>query len=145
MEKKKKKSPPEKFFRQCVGVWFKVYGELLPKIKTEEGGFETAVPSFVGAETLHMKSILTDLRTRAENKNIIWTEDVATKRFEAFLRRAWEDPFVQRNFMLRIISNNRTKIFNTQTIRNGKSNINTGTAAKAPNVSIKPKGGFGKL
>lgn len=111
---KKKIAPPEKFFKQCVGVWFKVYEELVPPIEVEPGVFEKAVPSFIGAETRHMKSILKDLRERAERKNVIWTEEEAKKRFELFIRRSWEDDFVSRNFMLRIISNNRTKIFNNQ-------------------------------
>jgi len=144
MDKKKEKAPPEKFFRQCVGVWFRLYGELLPQVEVDPGVFEVAVPSFVGAETLHMKSILTDLRVRAEKRKVTWTEEEATKRFEAFIKRAWEDSFIQKNFMLRIISNNRTKIFNNQISKNGTNN-NSGGTAKAPITTTKPKGGFGKL
>ena len=142
MEKKKKRGVPEKFFRQCVGVWFRVYGELVPNVEVDPGVFEVASPSFVGAETSHMKSILKELRLRAEKRNIEWTEQEATKRFEAFIRKSWEDPFIKKYFMLRIISNNRTKIFN-QKDTNG--NVNSRATTKAPVVTTKPKGGFGKL
>lgn len=120
MGEKKNIAPPEKFFKPCVAVWFKVYGELVPPIEVEEGVFEIAQPSFIGAETRHMKSILKELRERAEGKKVVWTEQEATTRMELFLRRAWEDAWISKNFMLRIISNNRTKIFNNQiTKKNG--------------------------
>lgn len=128
----KKKSAPEKFFNSCVGVWFFVYGELVEQVETEPGFFEKAKPSFVGAETKHLKSLVKELRQRAEQSGVEWTEHEAKKRFELFLRRAFEDDFISKNFMLRIISNNRTKIFNNQITpkKNGKRTNTDWTAGK---------------
>lgn len=145
MEKKRKVAPPEKYFRPCVGVWFRLYEELVPPVEVEPGVFEKAVPSFIGAETMHMKSILKELRVRAEKRNVEWTEEEAKKRFELFIRKAWEDNFISNNFMLRIISNCRTKIFNNQIQNKNGNSIYSGRTSKAPVVTTKPKGGFGKL
>lgn len=147
-EKKKNIAPPEKFFKPCVTVWFNVFKELVPPIEVSPGVFEEAMPSFVGAETRHMKSILKELRQRAEKKNIIWTEQEATTRFELFLRRAWEDVFISKNFMLRIISNNRTKIFNNQiTKKNGsekdfRNNTNRTTTTSDSKIRALAKWGL---
>ena len=98
------------WWRQLVSVWFSVYGELV----VPPEGEEKAVPCFDTVESMQMKIILRELKSRAEKKEIEWTEIEAKKRWEAFLRKAWEDDFISRNFMLRIISNNKTKIFNNQ-------------------------------
>lgn len=119
-KKKNNISPPEKFWKPLVAIWENIYGELVPKVDDGYGNLETAKPSFIGIEMQHMKSLIKELRERAEKKNIEWTLEVAKKRWEAFLRKAWEDKFVSENFMIRIISNNRTKIFNNQiTPKNG--------------------------
>ena len=78
----------------------------------------------------HLKNILADLRERAEEKKIEWTEMVATTRFRAFVMRAAEDDFISRNFLLRIINNNKTRIFNNQITpkrkQNGQTNSTVG-------------------
>lgn len=120
--KKRKPMPPEKFFHAAAKVWIDLYGELLPP-DFETG--EVADPGFWtnGPDKRHLKLILMDLRLRAEKKNIEWTEETMKHRLELFLRKAWEDDFIWKNFMLRIISNNRTKIFNNQITpkRNGST------------------------
>jgi hypothetical protein len=151
-KKKEKKAPPKKrnapepFFNDCVSVWFHLVGELLPLVDNEK-----AVPSFTGAEPTCMKSLLTDLRLRALNKSIEWDKETAKKRFEAFIRKAWSDSSISKNFCLRIISLERNKVFNNQIIqkKNGSS-FNEGSANRrvnleSPKPTIKSKGGFGKL
>lgn len=140
VDKKNKISAPEKFWKQLVKVWFDVYKELLPKVEGND-----AIPSFVGAELRHMKSLVKELRERAEKNNVVWNEENAKKRWEAFLRKSYEDDFVSKNFMLRIISNNRTKIFNNQiTQKNGNNNWR-GAGKLRPHTEIKPTGDFGEL
>lgn len=142
----KKRNAPEPFFNDCVSVWFNLVGELLPLVDNEK-----AVPSFTGAEPTCMKSLLTDLRLRAANKNIEWNRENAKKRFEAFIRKAWEDSSVAKNFCLRIISLERNKIFNNQiTPKKHGNSFNEGSGNRrgnleSPKPTIKPKGGFGKL
>ncbi len=143
----KKVMPPEKFFTVCGLVWIEVYG----KVVKPPPGEEIADPRLWkdAVEKRHLKLILKDLRERAEEKKIVWDEETATKRFRAFIERAGEDEWISNNFLLRIINNNKTKIFNNQITKktNGQVRNNHGgggTKATAI-ISIKPKGGFGKL
>ncbi len=130
----------EPFWEQLVAKWFQVYGELVPTIKGNK-----AVPIFRGAEPKHMKILVATLRCRATTSGVEWTEKNALQRWEAFLKNAFKDDFISKNFMLRIISNNATKIFNNQiTVKNGSA-ANFRSAKTSPVVTTKPKGGFGKL
>lgn len=141
-EKKSKKRPPEKFFRQAGVLWIELYGEVMPLVNMEK-----AIPSFWknGAETRSLKTILIELRERAELKKIVWTEEEMKKRLRAFLMKAWEDSYISGCFQLRIISLNRTKLFNNQiTQKNGRKD-NTGRTSTTPTITTKPKGGFGQL
>lgn len=108
-----KKKVTEKYFQQAGNIWIKVYGELLPP-DPEDGSI--ADPGFWkdGAEKKHLKLILIDLRERAEKKNIVWTEAAMEERLRAFILRSWDDDWISKNFMLRIINQNKTKIFNNQ-------------------------------
>ncbi len=145
IDSKKKKVDPEKYFRQAASIWIRVYGELVPP-DPETG--EVADPSFWkdGAEKRNLKLILTSLRDRAESRGVEWTEENMAQRFEAFIRKAWEDDFVYKNFMLRMINNNKVKFFNNQiTPKRNAGNINSKGASSAPVVTTKPKGGFGSL
>jgi len=107
---KKSAAAPTQYWKILVAVWFDLYAELIPPAPCDE----KAKPCFDTIETFQMKIILRELKKRAEEKNIEWTEDEAKKRWEAFLRKAFDDDFISKNFMLRIISNNKTKIFNNQ-------------------------------
>jgi len=111
--KKRKPMPPEKYFKTAASIWISIYGELVPPDK-ETG--EVADPGFWtnGPDKRHLKLILIELRLRAEKKNIEWTEEEMGNRLRLFLHKAWEDDFISKNFMLRIINNCRTKIFNNQ-------------------------------
>ncbi len=145
VDSKKKKVDTEKYFRQAASIWIRVYGELVPP-NFETG--EVADPGIWsdGAEKKNLKLILVSLRERAESKGVEWNEENMSQRFEAFIRKAWDDDFVCKNFMLRIINNNKVKIFNNQiTPKRNAGNINSKGASSAPVVTVKPKGGFGSL
>ena len=110
--KEKKTILPENFFKACCGVWAEVYGEVVPAPPGEEKADPRIFKDKI--EMKHLKYILKDLRERAEEKKIEWTEMMATTRFRAFVMRAAEDDFISKNFLLRIINNNKTRIFNNQ-------------------------------
>lgn len=139
-EKKTKKISRggEPHWPSLVSTWFAVYAEQIPEV---EGS--PARPCFDSTEARQMKNIIRELRLRAQHKDVEWTEEEANKRFRLFLLRAWEDDFISKNFMLRIISNNKTKILNNQITP--KYGINKRNSGESPHVSVKHKGGFGKL
>lgn len=139
--KKRKKGVPTQYWQAMVKIWFDLYAELIPPPKGEE----KAKPCFDTVETAQMKIILKELRKRAEEKNIEWTEEEARKRWEAFLRHAFLDDWISRNFMLRIISTNKTKIFNNQITPKKNGNINQGSFGKKPHADINTSGDFGEL
>ena len=105
-----KQKKPEKFFKACCGVWTEVYGEVV----CAPPGEEKADPRIFkdSVEMRHLKNILADLRERAEEKKIEWTEMVSTTRFMAFMIRAAENDFISRNFLFSIINKNKKKIIN---------------------------------
>lgn len=151
-KKKKVKAPPEKYFQKFVQKWFELYYELVPcPVDEVSNELIDPKPVFDAIEARQLKNIVIELRKRAEERNILWTEEEALKRFEAFIRRAWEDDFISKNFMLRIISNNRTKVFNNQITPKydrSKTKLNTEYRRgnlESPAPTTKPKGGFGKL
>lgn len=118
-----KKTDPkgEPFWRDLIKVWFDVYADKIPP-DPEDG--EKAKPVFKGAETTAMKTLVAELRMRAAKKNIEWVREVAKDRWRNFLEKSFEDDFISKNFMLRIICNNMTKIFNNQiTPKKNEKNI----------------------
>ncbi len=148
-EKKEKKVAPQKrkrglatmYWQPLVKIWFDLYAELIPA----PPGEEKAKPCFDTVETAQMKIILKELRKRAEDRDLEWTEEEAKKRWEAFLRYAWTDDWISKNFMLRIISTNKTKIFNQQITpkKNGKKF--SGNIGNRVEPDIKPASKFGEL
>lgn len=138
---KRTAAPPTQFWKPLVKLWFDLYAELLPPV---EG--LPAKPTFDTIEAFQFKIIIREIKKRAEERSIEWNEKNALIRTEAFLRKAWEDNFISKNFMLRIISNNRSKIFNNQiTPKMYGGNNSTRRVKQAPIATTKSKGGFGKL
>lgn len=140
--KKKKAAAPTQFWKALVKLWFDVYAELLPKDKDGD----PAKPCFDSIEAFQYKIIIRELKKRAEEKKIEWTEKIAIERTKSFLLRAWDDNFISKNYMLRILSNNKSKIFNNQiTPKNNAGNFNSKGTGKIPDPKIKPSGDFGQL
>lgn len=134
-------APPTQFWKPLVKLWFDLFAELLPPVD----GLP-AKPSFDTVEAFQYKIIIREIKKRAEERNIEWDEKSALTRTEAFLRKSWEDNFISKNFMLKIISNRKGLIFNNQiTPKNDGGKNNTGRVKSTPVITTKPKGGFGKL
>jgi hypothetical protein len=148
MKKNKKvAAPPTQFWKPLVKLWFDLFEELLPPVD----GLP-AKPAFDTIEAYQYKIIIRDIKKRAEEREIEWNQKNALLRTEAFLRKAWEDNFVSKNYMLRIISNNRSKIFNNQITpkyvaprQNKEGSVSRRGNLESPVATIKSKGGFGKL
>jgi hypothetical protein len=156
--------PVEPHFKPCCGVWIEVYGNVVPP----PPGEKIADPKIWKdkVEMRHLKLILKDLRKRAEEKNIEWTEEAATTRFRAFVTAGGNDEWISKNFLLRILNNNKTKIFNNQITpkKDGRTGANgyaqgqstrnndyravdeqSGTKRIDGSKSADTKGGFGQL
>lgn len=142
--KKKKKSIPEPFFKACCIIWIEVYGMVVPP----PPGEKIADPKIWKdkVEMRHLKYILKDLRERAEEQKVLWDEVNAKIRFRAFIERAGKDDFISKNFLLRIINNNKTKIFNNQiTPKKYVGKNNTEGIANPERVGPKTRDDFGRL
>lgn len=141
-KKKRNTGAATQYWQQLVKIWFDVYGELIPPPQGEK----IAKPCFDTVETAQMKIILKELKKRAEGNDVEWTEAEAKKRWEAFLRYAFLDDWISKNFMLRIISTNKTKIFNQQiTPKKNGSKKTFGGNDNRPEPDIKPTNDFGHL
>lgn len=114
------KPPKEKkeilFWKTIVEVWFEFY-------KSKFG----ADPSFNAANGKHLKTILIRLEKLAKSKKIDWTEDVAKRSMEKFLQNAWEDQWLQQNFLLPNLSSKYDSIINKN--HDGKS-VNNSSSGK---------------
>lgn len=97
---KKSKAPPEPFWNELVEVYF----DFCRKKFGEE-------PSFDGSAPRDMKTIIKSLHERADKSNIEWTLNTAQFRFYKFLRFAYEDPWLSKNFLLQNINRQKDKIF----------------------------------
>ncbi|WP_353159299.1 hypothetical protein [Myroides odoratus] len=114
------KSPKGKkeiqFWKTIVEVWFDFY----------KSKFEVD-PSFNAANGKHLKTILIRLEKLAKSKKIDWTEDVAKRSMEKFLQNAWEDQWLQQNFLLPNLSSKYDSIINKN--HDGKS-VNNSSSGK---------------
>ncbi len=101
-EKKPKKvrKPPEPYWNDMVEVWFAYCRD-----KFNES------PSFDGSSPRDLKLIIISLHERAEKSNLEWTLDTAILRFKGFLDFAYQDYWLQRNWLLSNINRHKDKIF----------------------------------
>ena len=104
MSAKEKKPKKEKFvephFKELVEVWFNFCREKFNE-----------PPTFDGSAPRDLKGIIKALRERSETKNIEWTVDNAQKRFHNFLEFAWQEWWLQKNWLLSNINRQKDKIF----------------------------------
>ena len=96
----KKETTPEPFWNELVGVFFSFCRKEFNE-----------VPTFDGSAPRDMLSIIKALKKRAETKNIAWTLDEATKRFQTFLEHANKDKFLHENFLLLNLNRFKDKVF----------------------------------
>lgn len=98
---KKEKAPPAKFWPAVVKLFFDFIGEKIPGER----------PTFDGPAPRDLKSIMLALEQRAERANVSWTEETACLRLKNFLDAAWNDPWLQKNFLLSNLNRQKDKIF----------------------------------
>lgn len=126
--KKNTRGAATMFWQVLVKVWFDLYAELMPPVFDDKAKeYFPAEPVFDGPETKNMKLQLKVLRIRAEKRNVEWTEEEAKRRFEAYIRLAWEDDFCSKHFCFRGFSVRKNQIFNNQITpkKNGTSQQHT--------------------
>jgi hypothetical protein len=87
---KKEEEPPEPHWQQIVDLWFCFYKEKF-KIK----------PSFKDQDPKLLKKIIVQLKKRAEDKNVEWTEENALNRLKLFLEHAYARDWLKENFLLK--------------------------------------------
>ena len=99
MVKSKKKRPPEPYWNKLVSVYF----EFCRSRFNDE-------PSFDGSAPRDMKNILIYLRTRAEAKDIEWTEEIAATRWKSFIEYAFTNRWLAENWLLSNINRQKDAI-----------------------------------
>src|SRR5690554_930931 len=106
-------------WKVMVDLWFEFY-----KSKFEVN------PSFNATSGKSLKSILIRLEKLSVSKKIEWTEEIAKKTMRKFFEQAWDDVWMQENFLLPNLSSKYDSIINKKQNHNGKSvnnpNSNTG-------------------
>jgi len=116
--KKNTPAPAAKFWAPMVELWF--------TFNEEKYG---ARPTFHGADPRHFKKILDILEQRALNAGLQWTEGVAHERLGAFLDIAFQDPWMQQNFLLPHLDKFMDKFILNQ--QHGNSKISGKAAGRA--------------
>lgn len=98
--KQRKKKFIEPYWDAIVGVWFKFcidnYGDK---------------PSFDGSAPRDLKSIMKQLRERAEERGIEWSELAAVTRLNKFLEVANTYKYLNENWLLSNINRQKDTIF----------------------------------
>lgn len=102
-KKATKQETPEPFWQQLVDVWFQ-FGK-------EKFGEE---PSFSGQDPKVFKRIIQRLKERAAKKNAEWNETTAPQRLQHFLKCAFEDTWICKNFLLKNLESQFDKIIQNQ-------------------------------
>lgn len=98
----KKKTPKEvdPFFKNMVEIYFNFCRDNLGDN-----------PTFDGSSPRDLKAIIKDLHERSIKSGIEWTADVARARFSRFLSFAYQDNWLQKNWLLSNLSRQKDKIF----------------------------------
>lgn len=96
----KKKEDSEPYWGELVKVYFSFCFEKFNE-----------KPSFSGSDPSDMHRIIECLKTRAHEKGIEWTQDVATLRWRGFLGVAYKDDWLSKNWLLSHLNRQKDKIF----------------------------------
>ena len=99
------------FWQPCVNAYFKWY-------KTNYG-FE---PDFKGQNSRHFKQIMEKLKKTALENNLEWSEKVAVKYICQLMNAAYKDEWLKKNFLLRNINDQYSKIRANERERNKQQN-----------------------
>lgn len=101
MANKKKDDDKFEHWKACVETYFTFCRD----------NFNGESPSFDGSSPRDLKTILTQLRKRAEEKKIGWSENVAKDRLLKFLQFAFNDAWLKRNWTLSNINKKKDALF----------------------------------
>jgi predicted transcriptional regulator len=123
---KKEEEPPEPHWQSLVDAWF-VFNK-------KEFGDD---PSFADQDPKFLKQVVQRLKKRAEAANVEWTELAAVTRFNAFLKKAFEDEWIGSHFLLSNLLNQFDKIIlNQNGAKTTKGNTGTVPGVTGPGRSI---------
>lgn len=103
----KKKEEAEPYWKQLVEVWF--------DFNTEKFSIK---PSFKQQDPKYFKSIILELKKRSAKENVEWTEVVALAIVKKFLCFAYTDPWLQKHFLLKNLSEQFDKIIQLMVAEN---------------------------
>jgi hypothetical protein len=99
MTRKKHHRPPEKYWNELVSMYFSFCNEKFHD-----------VPAFSGSAPRDMKTIIANLRKRAEKQGYEWDHDNATIRWRLFLEQAYKDEWLRTNWLLSNLARQFDKI-----------------------------------
>jgi hypothetical protein len=99
--KKKAGKPVTLFWKSFTETWFNFYQAKF--------AFK---PTFEGAQTKALKSIVEKLEKQAKDKSFEWNEESALTSFSCFLNKAFQDQWLQTNFLLPVLSSKFDAIVN---------------------------------
>lgn len=99
----------EKFWKELVDVYFAFFKDHF----RDSDGFRLSPdwsPQKIGMEAGALKKIIIFLRQIAEGKKIEWTQEYATKQLYSFLEKAYNDPFLKKNFYCALLNKKKVDV-----------------------------------
>lgn len=79
-------------------------------------------PSFDGASPRDLGMLMDAIQKKAEEKQMVWTEELAVKSLSVFLEFSFKDRWLQDNFLLFNLNRQKDKIFfNIKSAMNGNA------------------------
>ncbi len=123
MKQKKYISPARQFWQPLVKVFFDFCEEKFGD-----------KPSFDGSAPKDMGLIIDAICKKCDERNIEWTESVATRSWKLFLDTCYEEPWLKDNFLLFQMNRQKDKIFfKIKSVLDGKRNSTTPTKINSNN------------
>jgi hypothetical protein len=99
-KKTKKVKIPEPFWNELVSLYFSFCSHHFQDI-----------PSFDGSQPRDLKNIVVAMRKRATHAKMEWTELLARRMLNVFLKFAYQDKWLRENFIPFNLNRQKDKIF----------------------------------
>ncbi len=99
----------EIFWKKLVDTYFAFFKDHF----RDEDGFRLSPdwsPQKIGMEAAALKKIIIFLRQIAEGKKIEWTEEYAQQQLNLFLDKAYNDPFLKKNFYCALLNKKKVDV-----------------------------------
>jgi hypothetical protein len=100
MKRKKNISPAREFWQPLVKILFDFCEDKFGD-----------KPSFDGSAPKDMGLIIDAIKTKCDEKNIAWTEEMAKRSWLLFLQTCYDDKWLHDNFLLLNLNRQKDKIF----------------------------------